>query len=82
MYNVTSNIVYKIANPSFGNVKAYNLIKLKLLLSPAVAAMAAGGPGCGWGATAGKFLRQTKGRTVFGKESFESGPFQPPLEVQ
>ena len=28
----------------------------------------------GWGATAGKFLRQSLGRTVFGKESFESIP--------
>ena len=37
--------------------------------------MAAGGPAAGGlGATAGKFLRQAAkgGRTVFGKESFES----------
>ena len=62
-------------NPSFGNVKAFNLKKLKLTLSPTqpVAAMAAGGPAAG-GATAGKFLRQSVGRTVFGKESFESIP--------
>ena len=67
-------------NRSFGNVKAFNLKKIKLSLS---------GPSpqwpqaaCGWGATAGKFLRQTKGRTVFGLESFESWPFQKPLEVQ
>ena len=26
---------------------------------------------CGWGATAGKFLRQSLGRTVFGLESFK-----------
>ena len=58
-------------NPSFGNVKAFNLKKLKLTLSPSPQ----------WpqatlrlGATAGKFLRKTKGRTVFGKESFESIP--------
>ena len=55
-------------NPSFGNVKAFNLKKLKLSLSPSPqwpqAALRRG-----WGATAGKFLRQTKacGRTVFWK---------------
>ena len=56
---------------SFGNVKAFNLKKLKLSLSPSPqwpqAALLLG-------ATAGKFLRQTKGRTVFGLESFESIP--------
>ena len=35
--------------------------------------MAAGGPAAG-GATAGKFLRQTQGRTIFGLKSFESIP--------
>ena len=56
---------------SFGNVKAFNLKKLKLSLSPSPQWQQAA---CGWGATAGKFLRQTKGRTVFGKESIESIP--------
>ena len=42
---------------SFGNVKAFNLKKIKLFAEP-VAAMAAGGPAAG-GAMAGKFLRQT-----------------------
>ena len=55
----------------FGNVKAFNLKKIKIIAEP-VAAMARGGPAAG--AMAGKFLRQTKGRTVFGKESFESIP--------
>ena len=56
---------------SFGNVKAFNLKKLKLSLSPSPQWPQAA---CGWGATAGKFLRQSLGRTVFGKESFESIP--------
>ena len=47
---------------SFGNVKAFNLNKKKGRRQPYC-----------WGTTAGKFkfLRQTKGRTVFGKESLE-----------
>ena len=58
----------------FGNVKAFNLKKFKIIAEP-VAAMAAGPEAAfGWGATAGKFLRQSLGRTVFGKESFESIP--------
>ena len=55
----------------FGKVKAFNLKKFKIIAEP-VAAMAAGG--LRLGATAGKFLRQSLGRTVFGKESFESIP--------
>ena len=56
---------------TFGNVKAFNLKNLKLSLSPSPQWPEAA---CGWGAMAGKFLRQTKGRTVFGLESFESIP--------
>ena len=59
---------------SFGNVKAFNLKKIKIIAEP-VAAMAAGGPAAGGRpGSLGKsrFLRQTKGRTVFGLESFES----------
>ena len=58
----------------FGNVKAFNFKILKLSLSPSPQWPQAA---CCWGATAGKFLRQTKGkssRTVFGLESFESIP--------
>ena len=66
-------------NRSFGNIKAFNLKKLKLSLSPSPPWPQAA---CGWGATAGKFLRQTKGGTVFGLESFESIPDLKPLEVQ
>ena len=63
----------------FGNVKAFNFKKIKIIAEP-VAAMAGGGFAaggrwpCGWGAMAGEFLRQSLGRTVFGKESFESIP--------
>ena len=56
----------------FGNVKAFNFKKIKIIAEP-VAAMAGGGPAAG-GAMAGEFLRQSLGRTVFGKESFESIP--------
>ena len=56
---------------SFGNVKAFNLKKLKLSLSPSPQWPQAA---CCWGATAGKFLRQSLGRTVFGHDSFESIP--------
>ena len=66
-------------NRSFGNIKAFNLKKLKLSLSPSPPWPQAA---CGWGAKAGKFLRQTKGGTVFGLESFESIPDLKPLEVQ
>ena len=60
---------------SFGNVNAFNFKKLKLSLSPSPPQWPqAALPGCGWGATAGKFLRQSLGRTVFGLESFESIP--------
>ena len=55
----------------FGNVKAFNLKKLKLSLSPSPqwpeVALRLGGDG-------GKFLKQSLGRTVFGLESFESIP--------
>ena len=61
-------------NPSFGNVKAFNLKKLKLSLSPSPQWPQAALRHWQGGATAGKFLRQTKGRTFFGKESFESIP--------
>ena len=70
-------------NRSFGNVKAFNLKKLKLSLSPSQQWPQAA---CGWGATAGKFLRQTKGslRTVFRLRLARNplNPFQKPLEVQ
>ena len=58
-------------NRSLGNVKAFTLKKLKLSLSPSPQWPQAA---CGWGATAGKFLRKSLGRTVFGLESFESIP--------
>ena len=58
---------------SFGNVKAFNLKKLKLSLTPSPqwpqAALRLGAA-----ATAGRFLRQSLGRTVFGLDSFESIP--------
>ena len=57
----------------FGNVKAFNLKKIKIIPEP-VAAMAGGGPEAGGRWKASSLLRQTKGRTVFGKESFESIP--------
>ena len=60
---------------SFGNVNAFNSKKLKLSLSPGHrrnGSRPRRRRPCGWGATAGKFLRQTKGRTVFGHESFDS----------
>ena len=50
---------------------AFNLKKLKLSLSPSPQLPQAA---LLLGATACKFLRQTKGRTVFGLESFESIP--------
>ena len=56
----------------FENVKAFNFKKFKIIAEP-VAGMAGGGPAAG-GATAGKFLRQSLGRTVFRLQFFESIP--------
>ena len=77
IYNRITHLHYVIRshesnfNRSFGNEKVFNLKKLKLSLSPSQQWPQAA---YGWGATAGKFLRQTKGRTVFGLEYFESIP--------
>ena len=57
----------------FGNVKAFNLKKFKIIAEP-VAAMAGGGLRLGGDGRRIMFLRQSLGRTVFGKESFESIP--------
>ena len=75
----------------FGNVKAFNLKKFKIIaerlsLSPSPQWPEAA---CGWGAMAGEFLRQSLGRTVFGKESGRPGagrapgrPDQLPIQLQ
>ena len=67
---VSTSMRFEVSFQSlFWKCKAFNLKKLKLSLSPSPQWPQAA---CGWGATAGKFLRQTKGRTVFGLGSFES----------
>ena len=62
----------------FGNVKAFNLKKIKIIPEP-VAAMAGGGPAAG-----GRWQASSLGRPKAGL-SFErnpSNPFEKPLEVQ
>ena len=60
----------------FGNVKESNLKKLKLSLNPSLQWQRAA---LLLGATAGEFLRQTKGRAVFGLQP--SSPFQKHLDI-
>ena len=69
----------------FWKCKSIKFKKIKIIAEP-VAAMAAGrgGPAAARGATAGKFLRQTKAGPKAGP-SLERNPsnrFQKPLEVQ
>ena len=68
----------------FGNVKAFNLKKIKIIAEPVTSHESPQWPeaACGWGAMAGEFLRQTKGRTGPSLERNPSNPFQKPLEVQ
>ena len=63
---------------SFGNVKAFNLKKIKIIAEP-VAAMAARGPAAGGRRQASSLGRPKAGPSL---ERNPSNPFQKPLEVQ